>query len=109
MFRAQEDVFRQVSEDCNSEVPRWFTISPYYYFFTSSRWRHQQSIFVIAAVGDHWTYTVISRMQENGKEVVDGDSLENDPDWEPSLEEWKFEAVEWSPIVVWGKQLMKCT
>jgi len=30
MFRAQEDVFRQVSEDCNSEVPRWFTISPYY-------------------------------------------------------------------------------
>ncbi len=42
-------------------------------------------------------------MQENGKEVVDGDSLENDPDWEPSLEEWKFEAVEWSPIAVWGK------
>lgn len=57
---------------------------------------------VIAAVGDHFTYTSISRV----KEVFDEEGRPyhgDDQDWEPDLNQSKFEALDWSPILVWGK------
>jgi hypothetical protein len=45
----------------------------------------------------------VSRLRYEGDDDPT-EELEDDPDWEPSLSQWKFEAVEWSSVAVWGRR-----
>lgn len=65
------------------------------YFFTNLRWRHQKELVAIAAVGDWWTWTVVtltSAMEQRRED--DHDSAEAEPlDYEP--DESTLQHTEW--------------
>ena len=66
--------------------------------FSNRRWSKQKSVLTIAAVGDLWTYTVVSR-EDHPSQLADADEL--DPDWEPRVD--LFEALEWREPAAFGR------
>ena len=69
------------------------------YLFRSPRWKHQNAVLAIAAVGDWWTWTVVSRIRE----ASDGD---DDVEYEPSMvqQERNFKASPWSTCYRYGME-----
>jgi hypothetical protein len=68
------------------------------YLFANRKWSRQKSILVIAATGDLWTYTVVSR-KDHFARTAGADEM--DPEWEPDASE--FEALPWSEVAIWGR------
>ncbi|KAF8958076.1 hypothetical protein BDZ97DRAFT_2078780 [Flammula alnicola] len=68
------------------------------YLFANHRWSNQKSVLAIAAVGDCWTYTVISR-KDHLAQTAGADEM--NPEWEPDAA--GFDAMPWSNVAIWGK------
>jgi hypothetical protein len=70
------------------------------FLFNSDRWKAQESILLIAAVGDYWEFSAIER-----KHTPRNSGKEDDAEWSPKTEEIEEIAqkkMDWSGIAKYG-------